>query len=152
MIVTWEKNQVMKTNYQQLTELVNKLFIYTDELQWEKLLTEVFSEKLWFDMTSLGGEASEVTAKSITEMWDTAFQEIDSINHLGGNYLIKIEGGQATVFAYATATHYKESATNGKTREFVGTYDIKAYNTSRGWRINSFTYNLKYMTGNLDLS
>jgi hypothetical protein len=41
-----------------------------------------------------------------------------------------------SVFAYATATHFKKLATNGKTREFVGTYELHLMNTQIGWRID----------------
>ena len=136
---------------EEIVELVNKLFIYTDEQNWDGLKTEVFAEEVHLDMTSLGGEASDTTAQAICDMWKAGFEGIDSINHLAGNYLIDIDDKNITAFAYATATHYKESAKNGKTREFVGTYEIKITGDSDNWRIHFMKYNLKYMTGNLDL-
>ena len=136
----------------EIVEVINKLFVYTDIQEWEKLQSEVFSSDVIFDMSSVGGKNAEITAKEICEIWKNGFVGIDSINHLAGNYLIKIEDTTATVFAYATATHYKESATKGKTREFVGTYDIGLTKNERGWRISRFKYNLKYSTGNIDLA
>lgn len=120
--------------------------------EWEKLQNEVFSDDVFFDMSSLGGQKAETTSKEICETWKTGFVGIDSINHLAGNYLVQIHDTTATVFAYATATHYKESATKGKTREFVGTYDISLMKHGIGWRIYQFKYDLKYATGNIDLS
>ena len=137
---------------EQLTELVNKLFVYTDSRNWDGLQNEVFSERVFLDMTSLGGNAEEHSARTICDMWAEGFNDLDAINHLGGNYLFETAENTATIFAYATATHYKDSAKNGKTREFVGTYDLKAIRTESGWRIYSFVYHLKYMNGNLDLS
>ncbi len=85
-------------------------------------------------------------------MWEEGFKELDAVNHLAGNYLVNLESGdKATVFAYATATHFKEAATRGNTREFVGTYDLKLTRSENGWRIHSFIYHLKYATGNLEL-
>ncbi len=77
---------------------------------------------------------------------------IDSINHLAGNYLVQINDIIATVFVYATATHYKESATKGKTREFFGTYFISLMKHGIGWRIYQFKYDLKFKTGNIELT
>ncbi|MCB0749802.1 MAG: hypothetical protein KDC90_20275, partial [Ignavibacteriae bacterium] len=57
----------------------------------------------------------------------------------------------AEVFVYATATHFKNSTTNGKTREFVGSYNLHLAKNEEEWRIDKFKYNLKYSTGNLDL-
>jgi hypothetical protein len=135
----------------EIVEVVNRLFIYTDMQEWDKLQKEVFTDNVEFDMSSLGGEKKEKSAKEICDGWKTGFAGIDSVNHLAGNYLIRAENQTATVFAYATATHYREAATKGKTREFVGTYNVGLIKTASGWRINQFRYNLKFSTGNTDL-
>ena len=133
-----------------IVETANKLFVYTDMQNWDKLKSEVFTEEVLFDMTSVGGEKRMMTAKEICDTWQKGFEGIDQVNHLAGNYLVTIDGKNATVFAYATATHYKRSAQNGP-REFVGTYDLNMVFEDSGWRIDQFRYNLKYMSGNLDL-
>ncbi len=135
----------------QLIELANRLFIYTDELHWDLLQAEVFHKEVHFDMASLGGPVKQMAASEICDMWKSGFEGIDAINHLAGNYLVTISENEAEVFAYATATHYKESAKLGKTREFIGTYKLGMIMTNAGWRINRFTYTLKYMNGNLSL-
>ena len=140
------------TEREKLVELVNNLFIYTDQQNWQALQNEVFTERVYVDMTSLGGDASELTAVDICKMWAEGFAGIDAINHLGGNYLVDIHSDEeASVFAYATATHYKAAAEHGQTREFVGTYDLEMKRMDENWRITSFTYQLKYVQGNLEL-
>jgi hypothetical protein len=134
-----------------IIETTNKLFVYTDMQKWEKLQSEVFAKEVLFDMTSVGGEKRIMTSQEICDIWEKGFEGIDQINHLAGNYLVDINDDTATVFAYATATHYKQSAAHG-IREFVGTYDIHMILADNCWRIDQFRYNLKYMTGNLDLS
>lgn len=141
------------TTREHIIEIVNKLFIYTDSRNWIGLQNEVFTDRVFLDMTSLGGDAKELHAKEICDMWKIGFKDIDQINHLGGNYIVKIISDElATVFAYATATHFKASAEKGKTREFIGSYDFKLKNIENSWKIYSFVYNLKYMTGNIELS
>ncbi|MEO6734635.1 MAG: nuclear transport factor 2 family protein [Ferruginibacter sp.] len=135
-----------------ITQVVNKLFVYTDLQDWDKLQSEVFTEEILFDMRSLGGINSKTSAKIICATWEEGFTGIDAINHLAGNYLIEIAENEATVFAYATATHYKKLATNGKTRDFVGTYDLHLVKKEVGWRIDQFKYNLKYSIGNVDFT
>ena len=66
----------------EIIEVVNKLFVYTDGQEWNKLLQEVFSDKIDFDMSSLGGEKSTLTAEAICEIWRNGFAGIDSVNHL----------------------------------------------------------------------
>lgn len=140
------------TPREELVEIVNKLFVYTDEQQWEKLQTEIFSEKVALDMSSLNGPNQTFTAVEICNMWADGFKGIDAVNHLGGNYLVHfLNDTAASVYAYATATHYKQNASKGQTREFVGTYDLKLKKEENGWRIHAFKYQLKYMSGNAAL-
>ena len=139
------------SNRDLIVEVVNRLFVYTDAQAWDKLQLEVFSENVLFDMTSLGGETLNTTSKNICAIWKNGFAGIDAVNHLAGNYLVEIDKDSAKVFAYATATHYKKSATQGTTREFTGTYDLALARTASGWRIHQFKYNLKYTRGNLNL-
>lgn len=139
------------TEREQIIETVHRLFIYTDSREWNKLQEEVFTQSVFFDMSSLGNEAKLTSAKSICEIWESGFAGLTAVNHLAGNLLISVKDDQADVFAYATATHYKSSATMGKTREFVGTYDLHLILSDKGWRIDQFKYNLKFMTGNLEL-
>ena len=137
---------------EEIIEVVTLLFIYTDNRNWEGLQNEAFTQEVFLDMTSLGGEAKEMAAIEICNMWNEGFKGIDAINHLAGNYLVQTNSNDtAQVFAYATAHHYKKDAKNGPTREFVGTYDIHLSKGSQGWRILKLTYHLKYMTGNLTL-
>ena len=142
-----------KSKHDEVVELVNKLFVYTDSRQWNKLLDEVFKEEVLFDMSSAGaGPAKKMKASEICNMWDQGFTGIDHVHHQSGNFIVRfIEGIEAEIFCYAIAIHYKASATKGKTREFVGSYNFSASFTDLGWRLDSFKYNLKYINGNADL-
>ena len=143
----------LKTKHDSVVELVNKLFVYTDNREWSKLISEVFKEEILFDMSSAGaGAAEKKKARDICKMWDEGFAGIDHVHHHSGNFIVNFKSEvEAEIFCYATASHYKASATKGKTREFVGSYNLHAALTDEGWRLNSFRYNLKYITGNADL-
>ncbi|GAO44866.1 nuclear transport factor 2 family protein [Flavihumibacter petaseus] len=135
-----------------IVETVNKLFVFTDQQQWQRLREDVLTDKVDFDMSSLGGAREILSAQTICDTWENGFKGIDAVNHLAGNYLVTIDGDKAQVFAYATATHFKKAAINGQVREFVGTYQIGLQQLPQGWRINAFQYTLKYLAGNADLS
>lgn len=139
------------TDREQIVEIINKLFIYTDHRKWDQLQQEVFYQQVHLDMSSLGGEARILSAQEICKNWEEGFKDIDVINHLGGNFLVTITGAVAQVFAYATATHYKKSAKRGTTRDFVGSYEFELRKETAGWRIEKMTYNLRYALGNLQL-
>ena len=137
---------------EQIVEIISKLFIYTDNRNWEGLQKEVFEEEVDFDISSLGGPNEKFTSTAICDLWRDGLKDIDSVNHLAGNYLVTIsDDSTASVHAYATATHYKANAKNGPTREFVGTYDLGLTRSNADWRINAFRYQLKYTQGNMSL-
>ena len=126
--------------------------MYTDAQQWGKLITEVFAEKVLFDMSSASGEAPQtLTAKAICDMWQQGFSGLDAVHHQAGHYLITLQDETADIYAYAVASHYKKAATKGQTRVMVGSYDLKAQHTAGGWRLVGFKYNLKYADGNVSL-
>jgi hypothetical protein len=138
-------------SYEQITNVVNKLFVYTDEQDWKGLKSEVFYQEVYFDMVSMGAQKAEKkTAAEICDMWKEGFKGLDAVHHQAGNYIISIETNVATVKAYAIASHYKKDATQGKIREFVGSYDLRLCEPEKGWRIRSFKYNLKYADGNIE--
>lgn len=142
-----------RSKYDELVTLANKLFIHTDYQQWDKLLSDVFTAKVLFDMSSLGaGPARELSAKEICDMWKTGFAGIDAVHHQSGNFLVSFRADEsADIFCYAIAIHFKNNATQGKTREFVGSYDLHAVFTDEGWRLDSFRYNVKFVSGNAEL-
>lgn len=143
-----------KSKRDEVIEIANKLFIYTDDQHWNKLLSEVFTKEVHFDMGSIhGGVPQKVNATDICSAWKIGFEGVDALHHQAGNFLVKFNADEieADVFCYATASHYKNSATEGKTREFVGSYNLHMVLTDEGWRLNSYKYNLKHITGNIDL-
>lgn len=143
----------LKSKREQLVELANKLFVYTDLRLWSKLVKEVFKENVLFDTSSTGaGPAKELSARAICDMWEAALAGIDYVHHQAGNIIVDFKGDdQAEILCYAIASHYKEAATRGKTREFVGSYNLHASFTDQGWRIDGYKYDLKYITGNAEL-
>ena len=139
------------TTRDQIIEIVDRLFIYTDDREWEKLKLDIFTDEVRIDMSSVGGPDSLMPAAEICAMWDKGFADLDGVHHQAGNYLVTEGSNAADVLCYATATHYKKAATQGHTRTFVGSYNIRLIYTNRGWRIDMLKYNLKWLTGNIDL-
>ena len=141
------------TEREQVIEIINRLFYYTDEQLWDKLINNVFSEEVVFDVTSLGAAKVEtLTGEQICDIWKVGLKELDAVHHQAGNYIIEIENNTAEVKAYSIASHYKKDAAKGSTREFVGSYDLSLTKNQQSWRINKFKYNLKYIIGNLELN
>jgi len=134
--------------------VVNKLFVYTDTRNWKGILDEVFTNEVLFDMTSLaGGEPANMQASSITAAWDEGLKPLEAVHHQTGNFDVIIEENAAAVVnCYATAWHYRPRPSGRNTRVFVGSYILKLINLPEGWRINAFTFNKKFIDGNLELT
>ena len=80
------------TEREQVVEILNRLFYYTDYQQWEALQQQVFSEMVFVDMTSLGAPHREyVTARELCLTWAKGFEGVNAIHHQAGNYIINIE-------------------------------------------------------------
>ena len=130
--------------------VANNLFIQTDNMDWEALLSDVFTDQVYFDMTSVGGSAGDVTAQSIVDGWAQGFQTIESVHHQSGNTQIVLDGDTAKLFTYGTATQYATSDSGKNTRSFIGTYDIGLVKINDQWKVNTFAFNLKMMDGNIN--
>lgn len=133
--------------------VANKLFVYTDTRNWQGILNEVFTTDVYFDMTSLaGGQPAILPATAITAAWDEGLKPIEAIHHQTGNFNVDIDGDKAVVDCYGTAWHYKQTPSGRNTRVFVGTYVLQLVKQPEGWRINGFTFNKKFIDGNVDLA
>lgn len=139
------------TQQEEIIRTVNKLFIFTDERNWEGVRRCLAPEVL-LDMSSMGaGEPSVLSGKQIAAGWEEGLRKLQAIHHQVGNYLVDILGNVADVFCYGTASHYYPNPTGQNVRTFVGTYNIHLMKSDSGWSIDKFRFNLKYIDGNKDL-
>ena len=134
-----------------IIEVINRLFIGTDNRDWSQV-KNCFSSEVLFDMTSLvGGEPVTLTSQQIVDTWQEGLKPIESIHHQAGNYIVNINQDQADVFCYGIASHYLPNKTNQNTRIFVGSYNFHLTKEEQSWRIDRFKFNLKYIDGNPNL-
>lgn len=130
---------------------VNELFLSTDNRNWPGVL-EVFANQVWFDMSSLTqNPPSTIPATQIVKAWEEGLKKLNAIHHQTGNYQVTINGNEADVFCYGTASHYLPNKTNRNTRVFVGSYNFHLIKTGEKWEIDKFKFNFKYMEGNPNL-
>jgi len=134
-----------------IIEVINRLFINTDNRNWPKV-KNCFSSTVLFDMTSLaGGQPVTLTSQEIVDAWDQGLKALKSIHHQAGNYMVSINQGEAEAFCYGIASHYLPNKTNQNARTFVGSYNFHLTKTGQIWRIDQFKFNLKYIDGNPNL-
>jgi 3-phenylpropionate/cinnamic acid dioxygenase small subunit len=131
--------------------VANRLFICTDNRDWQ-CVRDVFAPEVLFDMTSLaGGQPVKMTPRQITDGWDQGLKALKAIHHQAGNYQVALKGDEADLFCYGVAFHYLPNPTDRNTRTFVGSYNFHLVRTEQGWKIDKFKYNLKFIDGNKDL-
>lgn len=134
-----------------IIDTINLLFIATDSRDWTAV-KRCFTDMVMFDMSSLTGDSPMLmSAEAIAAGWADGLRPLKAIHHQTGNYRVRIDGDQAEAFCYATATHYLPNPTGRNTRTFVGSYDFRLIKEEITWRINQFTFHLKYLDGNADL-
>ncbi len=137
---------------QELEDLVTRLFVLTDNLDWRRMLDEILGKEVYFDMHSLTGEEPrELPANAITDEWEKGLRPMKAVHHQMGNLIVTVSGERAMAMCYATATHYLPTQGKEGTRTFAGSYEIGLAKTPRGWRVDSFRYLSKFVVGNLDL-
>jgi hypothetical protein len=135
----------------EIVETANKLFIYTDQRNWEGVRV-IFADEVLFDMTSMsGGSPVRLTPKQITDMWEEGLRKLKAIHHQVGNYLVTVRNEDADLFCYGIALHYLPNRTKENIRAFVGSYDLHFLKTEHVWKIDHFKFNLKFIEGNKDL-
>jgi hypothetical protein len=141
----------MTAERQQILDIVIGLFVATDERDWAKVAS-CFAESAVLDMTSLtGGAPVTLNGHQIAAGWKEGLQAIDHIHHQVGNFRVEIGENEAQVSCYGIAFHHRAIQNPNNVRTFVGTYDIHLIHSNSGWRINHFRFNLKFITGNLEL-
>ena len=134
-----------------VTEVVNRLFISTDNRDWDTV-SQIFTSKVLFDMTSMvGGEPMTLTSQEIVNSWEKGLKPIKAIHHQTGNYIVTVNKKEADVFCYGIASHYLPNKTNQNTRIFVGSYNFHLIKNGEDWQIDKFKFNLKYIDGNPQL-
>ena len=132
-------------------EMVNRLFVSTDNRDWDAV-KDVFAAEVRFDMTSMvGGEPVTMTPADIVAAWDKGLKPLKAIHHQTGNYFINVEQNTADAFCYGIASHYLPNKTNRNTRTFVGSYNFHLVKNGANWQIDEFKFNLKYIDGNPNL-
>jgi hypothetical protein len=133
---------------QLVVETINRLFIYVDDREWEKV-ANIFYDTVLLDYTSMaGGIPENLSSKQIIDSWKTVMPGFDKTHHQLGNYIIEGDALIHNVFCYGTATHYLVNDSGNHVWTVVGSYDFVLKNYDHRWRITQMKFNLKYTDGN----
>jgi len=136
---------------QAIQEAITSLFVGTDTRNWQQV-HEAFAAEVRLDYTSLaGGEPATLTPEQITTGWKAVLPGFDHTHHALSNFLITVNGQEATATHYGNAEHYLEGAEDGNLWTVVGSYEYRLVKSSGHWKVAQMTLHFKYMTGNMNL-
>lgn len=137
-------------NMEKINETVAKLFIATDDKDWQTV-ESIFAGEVILDYSSMNGNpATSFSPKQIVDRWKTILPGFEHTHHQLGNFVTNANDSKAEVFCYGTATHYLNDA-KGNIWTVIGSYDFELIVKDNKWKISKMKFNFKYQDGNLDL-
>jgi hypothetical protein len=138
------------TERERVIEAVTTLFINIDNRDWDAVRS-CFTEKVLFNTTLTDGDPEVLSRDLIIRDWQEGLECYEALHHQIGNFLVKLNDREAKVFCYGMAYHYLPNRSNRNTKLFVGSYDLDLVLQETGWKITTFTFNSKFVAGNLKL-
>ena len=140
----------MTQDIQTIQDRVIALFVNSDKRNWEGVEAQM-ADSVLLDYSSMtGNPAATLNPKDITSAWATVLPGFTHTHHQIGNILVHIEGNEAKLSCYGTATHYLDND-EGSIWTVVGTYDFNLSKEGDTWKVTSMTFNYKYQSGNANL-
>jgi hypothetical protein len=135
-----------------IEDAVVRMFVATDERDWQTLAS-CFTDPFLLDMTSmLGGTPATMTPTQVANAWAEGFKPLDHVHHQVSNFRTTINSNIALVRCYGVAFHHRSHISQApKSRIFVGTYELRLVKSDENWLINELKFILKFIDGNLYL-
>ena len=138
------------TERERVIEAVTTLFVSIDNRDWDAVRS-CFTPKVLFNTTLTEGNPEILPRDQIIGDWQEGLECLDALHHQLGNFLVRFNENEVNVFCYGMAYHYLTTRSNRNTKLFVGSYDIRLVLHDEVWKITAFTFNSKFVAGNLKL-
>ncbi|WBP85154.1 nuclear transport factor 2 family protein [Kitasatospora cathayae] len=132
-----------------IVDVCTRMCWHTDKREWDRLRTDVFTDEVLVDYTSLnGGDPAQLTAEDLIAAWCGLLSDLTATQHLLTNHLVRIEGATAVATADFQATHLLPNALGGPLWTLGGHYRFTLRRTAEGWRIDGLTMTAVWAEGN----
>ncbi len=145
---TMEILKVESTNKEEqaIKLVINTLFKETDHRNW-KAVKATFSDTVYVDYTSLGGDAGFKTPEDIINGWKLILPGFDRTVHQPHNQAVWVAGHRASATLDGIATHY---LADKEWTVFVG-YDMEYVYENDNWKIARIDASLYTQSGDTSL-
>lgn len=135
----------------QIEQTVKDLFRFTDEREWDKV-ENIFAPEVLLDYTSMaGGEPNRLSPQQITDSWKGILPGFDYTHHAVSSFQIDQEGKTAKVQHFGNAVHFLAGRSGEARWIVIGNYEHHLSLLDGRWRVDKMKFNLKEMSGNMDL-
>jgi hypothetical protein len=135
---------------QAIRQIVDLLFIYTDQKAWSQARQLFVDGPIEVDMSSLsGGGPVQMTADDLLAGFSVGLHEEKLSHHMATNYQITLNGDEAEVWTHGYAWNRLLNYHGGSDLwETWGNYRFSLRRTAQGWRLSAIRYFAKYNRGN----
>ena len=141
---------IRKSEREEVVEAVTTLFVATDNRDWDAVRS-CFTDAVLFNTGLTNWEPVTIAKERIAEAWENGLRDLQAIHHQVGNFLVNWETDGVSVFCYGIAYHYLPERSNRNTKIFVGNYTLHLVKQAGTWKIDTFTFNEKFVAGNTHL-
>ena len=138
------------TDEQEIRQLTDLLFIYTDQKDWSAATNLFVKGDIEVDMSSLvGGKPEQMTAAKLFAGFNIGLHSGKISHHMTTNFLITLRGKYAELTAHGYAWNNLLNYKGGSDLwETWGNYRLSFEKIDGAWKMNAFRYYAKYNRGN----
>lgn len=119
-----------------------------DNRDWD-LFRSIFADEVVMDFSSYNGNPA---AKMSGDDWVAGCQRMlpgfDATQHVLTNFMIEVEGDEATAIVYMKAEHFIANALGDNSHTLGGHYVHQLKRCAVGWKIHATTLNVTWSRGN----
>jgi hypothetical protein len=135
----------------EIIDLSVRMGWHLDHCEWDQL-TDLFTDDVLLDYTSLNGGAPELTPrKDVVARWQGNREGLTATQHLLSNQLVTIDGDTATATAMFQATHLLPNPYGGPLWTLGGQYRYGLTRGAFGWRISALAMSIIWADGNRNI-
>ena len=135
------------TDHWSAANVVARFFNAVDGRDWDRVAS-FMRTPVHIDYSSFGGgHHADRSPADVVDGWRSVLPGFDHTHHQLGNLQVVVEGVEAAVEAYVTATH----VIGAEVWTVVGRYEIRLIRAEAGWRVSSLRFLFKYQTGATEL-
>jgi hypothetical protein len=134
-----------------IEELILLYAVGVDTLNWP-LYRSIYEDDIETDFTSYsGGEPQKLKADDWVAQLKAFFPGLDASQHTLTNFLIDVNGDEATAMVYMSAAHFLQNRGGDGVVTLGGYYTHHLRRGSQGWKVRKTKLTVTWNTGNRDI-